>query len=638
MSGEEEQDVVHLTTKEVIRGKVRATSPVYIIEKEDGRLTQVAPGAVYSVDWSRDSFMRLNAPMKPAPASTQPVAFSSWFARATPNATAEGKEVTWQFGHSFSGPESCVGSSIAESYEKAPEFPLFVIPGGKVTLDDYRGRDYHAHLFPAGLVSPQDHATGLSIPIPDKDLPGAIAFVSPCMEMKSESGGTQHASWMPSEVIYSLVKTADQAEPTLSRQPFAGGKAITTPLGDLWAFSLPKDRSTFYLYLVDGPKRSHSDIMKKIYAGFGNTILTANVAINVETPDGKVTSRVLVLPNPDASADGDVSVTLYTGKPTDPTPLASVAVPPREIVVTPMQPPATKALITVQHYGVVKQVPQSIMIAYGTGRPTTGVTMIQRELTPEKADEQISVDLSGDPAESFPKVLWLAQRRTYAWASGGGRLVFGPPADQPALQKRTLTNYKQADSISHVLPILFRGNATQTSAATGRGADAMAPIVGGMANGLLHDAMTRESGGTPFIPVTPINNPSPGGNSGGGSSNTSVVNITVPPPGPGSVSGFSAPSSSMSSGYTPPMGGTYYSSGTGAAGPMLMGSGGAMQVNGSVDGAGNYYNTQGQQTWNNQANTNAYYQNALNGGGQGGNLGVDGSGNPTYNLRRSSAP
>lgn len=136
-----------------------------------------------------------------------------------------------------------------------------------------------------------------------------------------------------------------------------------------------------------------------------------------------------------------------------------------------------------------------------------------------------------------------------------------------------------------------------------------------MANGLIHDAMLRESGGSGY-PAIPIQNPGSGGNNGGGSSNTSVVNITVPPPGPGSVSGFSAPSSSFG-GYTPPTGGLNYNSGTGAAGPLLIGSGGAMQVNGSTDNAGNYYNTQGQQTWNSQQNTNAYYQNALGGSSQG---------------------
>lgn len=637
MAGEDEPDVVHMTTKETIRGKVRNLSPMVIVEREDGKIQQISPGAVYSIEYSKESYTRLFTPMQPAPKPRETVAYGTWYARTSPNTPVDTTEVTWFHSHAFTGPESCVGTSIAESYEKIPEFPLFVSPGGKVTLDDYRKRDYHAHVFPNGAAVPADHGAGLSIAVPEKDLPTAMAFVSPCVKMESKEGTAAHASWMPSEVIYTTIKTIDQAEPTLSRQPFAGGKAVKTRMGDLWAFALCKDRATFYLYLVDDQKRSHSKIMKNIYAGFGNTLLQANVALNVEASDGTVTSRVLVLPNPDASADGDVMITLYIGPEADPTPIASVAVPPREIIVSPMQPPATKAMISVQHYGVVKQVPQSIVLAYGTGRPTSDVTMIQRDLTPEKADEQINVDLSSQPAESFPKVLWLAQRRTYTWSTGGGRLIVGPPANLPPPQKQSLTNYKWAEPISHVLPVLFRGNAPQTAPATG---NAMAPLVGGMANGLIRDAMLRESGGNGYNPPLPIQSPGAGGNSGGGSSNTSIVNITVPPPGPGSVSGFSAPSGGYSSGggYTPPTGGLNYNSGTGSAGPLLIGSGGAMQVGGSVDNAGNYYNTQGQQTYNNQQNTNAYYTNLL-GGGQGG-VTVDQFGNPIMNTntRRRSSP
>src|SRR5579883_3009198 len=161
MAGEDEPDVVHMTTKETIRGKVRNLSPMVIVEREDGRIQQISPGAVYSIEYSKESYARLFTPMRPAPSPTKPTAFSSWYPRSSPNAAVDTTEVTWFHAHSFNGPESCVGASIADAYEKVPEFPLFVSPGGKVTLDDGRQRDYHAHLFPTGAAIPADHGAGL---------------------------------------------------------------------------------------------------------------------------------------------------------------------------------------------------------------------------------------------------------------------------------------------------------------------------------------------------------------------------------------------------------------------------------------------------------------------------------------------
>ncbi len=633
---EEEPDVLHLTTKEVVRGKVQSLTPMVILEREDGKMQQISPGAVYSIEYSKESYARLFMPMRPAPAAPAATAFSSWYPRSNSNVDVKLNEIDWSYEHPFSGDNSCVGSQIADSYKKHPEFPLFCPPGGKIVLEDFRKRDYHAHFLPSGLFQPKEPGAGLTIPLPEKDLPEAVAFVSPAM--RNEAGDDQkHQSWMPSDALYALLRSSDQADAVLGRQPFAGGKALKTPFGDLWAFGLPKDRDTWYLYLQDSPAHAHSKVLGKIFAGFGSTLLKANLAINVQLPDGTLTGRVLVLPNPDAAADGPAIVALYTGTETDPAPFASVALPPRENIVTPTQPPATKADVMIQHYEIAKEVPQSIVIAYGTGRPTSGVTLIDRPLTPDTADQQIKLDFSSDAAETFPKVLWLAERRTYAWSLTGGRLVTGPAILLPAPTKQRLTTYKWAPPISHVLPILFKGPAVQTAAVSGPGSNAVAPIVGGMANGLIHDAMLRESGGSGYNPAIPIQNPGNGGNNGGGSSNTSVVNITVPPPGPGSVSGFSAPSSSFG-GYTPPVSSGLNYSGPGAGQNMLIGSGGAMQIGGSIDQAGNYYNTSGQQTWNNQANTNAYYQNALGGSSQGGDLGVDQGGQATYGIRRTSRP
>jgi len=82
-------------------------------------------------------------------------------------------------------------------------------------------------------------------------------------------------------------------------------------------------------------------------------VLAPDNVIDVQTADGAVAGRVLVLPFPeDASADGASAVTICTGPREDPSVLVTVPLPPRQVVVAPhfaefrLQPSLVKMVTT----------------------------------------------------------------------------------------------------------------------------------------------------------------------------------------------------------------------------------------------------------------------------------------------------
>jgi hypothetical protein len=99
-------------------------------------------------------------------------------------------------------------------------------------------------------------------------------------------------------------------------------------------------------------------------------------------------------------------------------------------VQLPSKASSMKADVLVSHYEVSGSVPQSVVLAYGVGRPTKDVTLVSRDLTPKEPDQILKIDLSSLPEERFPAVVWLYQRRSFAWKTTGGYLP--PVALSPA--------------------------------------------------------------------------------------------------------------------------------------------------------------------------------------------------------------
>ena len=85
--------------------------------------------------------------------------------------------------------------------------------------------------------------------------------------------------------------------------PFVSHNA-TTANGSLWAFTLPRNSRQFFVYLLDRNRR-HGEILKAAYVGYGETILAADLIVDIVGADGIALGRVLALPYPDhLSADG----------------------------------------------------------------------------------------------------------------------------------------------------------------------------------------------------------------------------------------------------------------------------------------------------------------------------------------------
>ena len=603
----EADDVVRLTNGDVVRGRIVEETASHVVVERDDSVSSHPRGTVYGIEYAKDRYRERAQPLRaaeaPAP-STRPA--TSWYPRADARERVDQTEVLWFDGHAFA---DCLGPQLSKSFQDFPDLRLFAEPGGRIVLHDPRQWGYHAHLSPSGFARPTGKP-GLSLDVPKEDaaLPEAVAFVSPAQEMKAGENG-ERTSYAVPDAVYAVIRPLSSADALLAGQPFAGGKPAETRNGTMWAFALPRSSRQFFVYLLD-PAKKHGESLKSAFAAYGDTVLAADLAIDMVAADGVTVGRVLVVPFPDGlSADGPAPepVMVYTGPAQDPTRIAAVPLPPRQSIQVPPKAPSTQATVLLSHYEVAASVPQSIVVAHGTGRPTKDVTLASRELTPAQPDEVVKIDLSSLPEDRFPAVCWFYQRRTFAWRATGGHLprvapLLVPPDGGP----RKLERVKKSDPIPHVLPILFQGPKVDLSRP---GADPAAGIAGGMASGLMQDALAREAGGSfPALSLNPSASLARGG--GGDVINQTYLNVIVPPPSgvTGGVSGGSA------AGY--PVGPALYTQPGYNSNVGYLRGGPSSPLNyttGTRDPSGNYYNPQGQQTFNNAAAAQQYYGNAGSG-------------------------
>jgi hypothetical protein len=613
MDGDASVDTLYLTNKEVVRGRIIGETSTDVTVEKENSVAVINRGAIYNIEYSKESYNRKSAPpLQPSEPTGQRRPASTWFPRSNPSQAINQTEITWSNDHE---PKSCIGLLLSDAFQKFPELRLFVAPGGRVSFHDSRKWGYHAHVASKGLLKPEGKP-GLSIPIPQEEgqIPESVTFVSPSQEMKT-TDGTERSSYAIPDAIHAVLKPLSQAQATLGVQPFAGGKPSKTKNGELWAFGLPRNSSTWYLYLHDDAAGSHSKLIAGSFAAFGDTVLAPDNVIDVQTADGAVVGRVMVLPFPEeASADGAAAVTVCTGPREDPSLLVTVPLPARQVVISPHNPPALKADVWVQHYDVSNSIPQSVIVAHGTGRPNADVTLNARELTPDSPDERVKLDLSSRKEEQFPAVVWVYARRTYAWKTAGGYLPAVAPLEVPAAPElQRLVRVKYSTPLSHVLPIYFQGPKPVTAETGSRGIDPATGMVAGMSNSLVHDALVRQGAGALTQNISPV---AAGGSSspGGGFNNTTNVTIVVPPQtgGIGGVPGFGALGGGLGNlggGMNPhvptsPPAGMYLSSTPGFPGgvsptsALIRNTGAPMQVSGYTDpSTGRYYNTSGQNVY-----------------------------------------
>lgn len=600
-----DEDVFYLSNREVVRGKIVGEDQYRVaIQKPDGRTTVVQQNMITAADFSADSYKARTAPpMQPPdparPANAKPT--TNWIPCSDPQAAPEKAIlVDWKASHEW---PRCTGERLAKAHENFPEVRLFLPPSGKMVVYDRRNFGFHAHVMPKGFYAPSDQA-GLSIPIPEKEgeMPEAIALVSDAGEFKATEGGKERKSFVLGDVFYAGLRPLSQAQATLAVQPFAGGKPQEGAKGPLWAFGLTRSQNQWILYVLDGPERKNAKNLKSSYPACGDTILNADLIVDVEAPDGDVVGRVFVLPYPDDTpAAGDLPVTLYTGPRHDPTALATVKLPPRQELVLPPKPPGTKADVWIHAFEVTKDLPQSLVVAWGTGNPSSSaVTTSGRELTPDKADEKVTIDLAGRAEDEFPAVAWLYSRRTMAWRTAGG---FKPPVPElnvPASQPRPLTRVKVSPPIPHCLPIYFTG---PKPLAIKNGDPAVAGMGSGLTNAVMQDALARQAGNIPNLTSNL------GTNLGASPtySNTTYVNVSVPPHTASPLSGST---------YTPPPSGRYWSGTPGPAETIFAGDAKSTMGGWYDQSTGVYRNNQGQKVWDPSDPSSKWYPS--NSGGQNG--------------------
>lgn len=597
------KDSVRLTNGEVIQGRILEESAGHVSVDTGDRVVACPRGTIYQVSYSAESYRARTAPLKPAlekPRAAGDVP-STWYPRTGSRDLVEQREILWYDAHPF---KECVGEALAAECLRIPELTLFAEPGGKIVLHDPKRWGYHAHVFAGDRLHKPAGKPGLAIEVPKEEaqLPDAVAFVSPSQEMLS-GDDAKRASYAPPDALYARVRSVTQAAAMLAAQPFGGGKPQATPTGKLWAFALPRNSSQFAVYLFDAERR-HGEILKGAFAAYGDTVLAADFAVDVVGADGVTIGRVLVVPFPDGlSADGPAPdpVSIYAGPAQDPSPVTTVPVPPRQAIQLPARAPSTRADILVSHYEVSRGVPETIVLAHGVGRPSAGVKVVARELTPEKPDEVLKIDLAALPEDRFPAVVWLYQRRTFAWRNAGGYRPQVAPLQNPAPRGGPLTKVKRNAAIPHVLPLYFQG---PKQVATTVAADPGAGVAGGMASALMQDALAREAGS--MLPSISLN-PSatvPSGGSGSPIVNQTYLQVTVPPPG-----GIGGPAG----GLVPPVAGSYLNYHPGGYGSVtdrsvIQGDPFApLAPQGHRDAAGNYWSRSGQQVLNNSSESRNYY-------------------------------
>ena len=549
MSGDD--DAIRLTSGDVVRGRILEENNRQVVIERENVVSTYPRGSIYGIDYSKDRWNERKQPIAasdPAPSSARPA--TTWLPRTDPRDPVRHTEVLFHDAH---GLADCVGPALARAHQELPDLRLFVEPGGRLELRDPRQWGYHAHL-PGGALRIPAGKPGLSIDLPRNEgaLPETVAFVSPAQEIRAGAGETRTSYALP-DAVFAALQPVASADAALAAQPFAGGRAASTPNGTMWAFTLPRNSRQFFVYLLD-PQRRHGEILKAAYVGFGDTILAADLMIDILGADGVALGRVLAVPFPDqVSADGPARepLVVYAGPIKDPTAVVTLALPPREAIQLPPKPSSTKADVLVSHYEVSPAVPQHAVLAYGMGRPTKDVSLVSRALTLAEPDHIVKIDVSSLPEDRFPAVVWLYQRRTFAWKTTGGYLAPASATPVPPRLEARLAKVKQSDAIPHVIPLLFSGPRPPAAGAA-RGWEPAAGVAGGMANALMRDALARESGGLGSLTQNIAPAGTPVATDGTGSfSNVTYVYITSPPHTPGTDAGVA--------GY-----GMYYPAGGGA--------------------------------------------------------------------------
>jgi hypothetical protein len=561
------EDVVRLTSGETVRGRIVEEDARRVLVERDDRVLALPRGAVYSVDYSRESFARARTPELRAagPASGPARPASSWIPRSSPSEAVAPSEVLWFDAHPE---EDCVGARLGKTLRELPDFRLYVEPGGRLELHDPRRWGYHAHLSPSGFQRPLDKpGLSLAMPAAEAALPESATFVSPAQELKAG----ERMSFTPPDALRVELRPVSEADASLAGQPFSGARPSTTRNGSLWAFGLPRNPKQFVVWLLD-PARKHGEILKASFAGYGSAVLAPDLILDSVGADGVVLGRALVVPYPDGvPADGPAAeaVTVYSGPVQDPTEVVRLPLPPRTAIVAPPSAPSTRATVLVSHFDVSPRLPQAAVSAWGLGRLSGEVQLELRTLTAKEADQVVKVDLGSLPEDRFPAVAWLHVRRTYAWRSTGGRLLPAEPLLLPPPGARPkLGNVKRNDAVPHVVPLYFQG--PKPAAGGSAAGETAVRVAGGMSEALLADALLRERGGS--APAA-----APGGDGGSGSySNVTNLTVVVPPHDP--AGGL------MSAGPASPPGGTYLSSTPGWGGPAPV----VNPISGQVLGSGVY--------------------------------------------------
>ena len=558
MEGGEGEDAIRLTSGEIVRGRILEESGRQVVIERESVVSTYPRAAIFSIDYSKERWQERKQTLHstPAPAATARPS-STWLPRTDPREPVQQTEVLFHDAH---GLADCVGPTLAQAHQELPDLRLFVEPGGRILLQDPKQWGYHAHL-PGGALRIPAGKPGLSIDLPRNEaaMPESIAFVSPAQEIRAGDGEARTSYALP-DSVFAAIKPLSAAEGLLAVQPFAGGRPTSTPNGTMWAFTLPRNSRQFFVYLLD-PSRNHGDILKGSYVGFGETILAADLIVDLAGADGLTIGRILAVPYPDqVGADGPARepLVVYAGPLKDPTAIVSLSLPPREAVQLPSKASSMKADVLVSHYEVSGSVPQNVVLAYGVGRPTKDVVLVSRELTPKDPDQILKIDLSSLPEERFPTVAWLYQRRTFAWKTTGGYLPPVAPAAVPPRRDLKLSKVKRNEAIPHVIPLLFTGPRPSAGSGYSRGVDPAAQVAGGMANGLIRDALAREAGSSGGL--TQSLGGTPAADAGGGVSNVTTVYISSPPHTPGIEAAPGLPG-----GSAVPSGVHYQSYGTGPA-------------------------------------------------------------------------
>lgn len=556
----------------------------------------------------------------PATAAAPPPAAlaSSWYPRHYPSERVEFDPVT------FSDPiaaEAAIGRDLVKDLRDHPDLILFAVPRGRIVIQDPDRRyGWHAHSWPAP-AGKQDryHPPGedpryvFALPEKSADFPDAVLFMSAAIDFSNAEGSSKSTSYVPSATESVALRRDDQSEALLRRQPYAGGKPQETPFGSLWCFAIPKGLSQWYLYAWDASGK-HAEALKDARVGYGEAELQPDYTIDIETEKGALLGRVWVLPALPISADGPapLPVNLYTGKEKDLGFVASAPVAPRISVQAPQAPPATTATVLMSAYEIAPSVPQHLAVAYGTGKPTANVTLKSRALDAKNADEVVKLDASSTPADQWPLIYWVSVRRTYAHSLTGGMLPEVAPILLPAANpvKKFRSVIRNAKDAPHLMAIKFVGPKIPPPPTP---AGATSPgVAGGLGGSFMIDALKREAGSISNIVQGA---PPTSGSSSNSSGDTvqSVTNVYVTPvQGPSGYGDRLFGGGGMGGrGYTPPPGGLYLNTAggppAGFAPASAYGNGGyPMQPAGSISG-GNFYNTQGQQIWNEREMTDAYY-------------------------------